>query len=203
MQCTNPYAITLVVLEEYKRKKINDTDLKKILKKYGESKKDQIVVDLARKYSRVPTHVSLLQLSRIVSMYNIPQAYLHAMGLSKAELPSYDACLDITKDAFDATKALDQKLLFSSIAFPESIIPLDNMSKAKHLVPGSQPSLFSMEPMREETVQVKRLHPFEEIAETLAPASGTVSLECSVYQMLHNAMKDQGIVRVLIRGRNR
>lgn len=139
-----PFAIVLVVFDRHKRSKLNADALIKVAKKYGGSteKQEQLLSDLVKKYTDIPTTVSLSQLSRILAIYDIPQVIRnHFKGYA---IPAYDPRLDILSSHFDPLKALllssREKGVLSSLSPTDhsgpggSTKPRDNMAKLKHFM---------------------------------------------------------------------
>lgn len=160
----NPFAITLLFYENYKRCRLNSDDLDKIAKKYS-TKHDKLLIDLQKKYSafEISHSIKLSILARLKATYKIPPSYLSLLP-NVAESISYNECYDITNKFFDPDKVLKDHIIFA----PENNFPpLDNISKAKFLVPTfyDAPKFNPPKPPSPKEKQVKAKHMFLTIAE--------------------------------------
>ena len=124
--------------------------------------------DLSNKYqAAVPDRVSLTQVQRLVALYAIPEPYRQLLPAYNVILsggdespavilsgktrqrPAYDHRLDVTSETFDALLAFgidgESRLVSGGgriIACNLHMDKRDNMSKLRHLIPGSDGFVF-------------------------------------------------------------
>ena len=134
---TNEFARTLMFYHLYQREKLNAVDLAKISKKYAK-KPTALIEDLSRKYSywEIPPSVTWDCLVRLISLYELPQAYSSLLqGIPGVAHIKYDPKLDIYSAKFDAEAVL-QRNGGPLLACGHKVVRFDNLSKVSHLVPG-------------------------------------------------------------------
>jgi hypothetical protein len=141
--CNSPFAIVLLLYERNQRAMLSETQLAKIAKKYS-SKPNSLLADLQKKYPHytVPTEVLLMEVERLLAVYPVPKVY---QDLIINDLPTprvgYNPQYDILSSSFDPLKALSDKII---IAGRVDVPPLDNMTKAWRLLPGSDTTALAL-----------------------------------------------------------
>lgn len=136
MKTDNPFAILLVFYDCYLSYKLNNDDLGKIKSKY-EKKPQKLLQDLQKKYADLlPPSVSSNQLIRCIHKYEISRAYVNLLQPFLPTDLNYEPTLDVCSSQFDPEAAFGQRRIFAA---DTNISPVDNMSKAQHLLPGAEP----------------------------------------------------------------
>jgi hypothetical protein len=134
---SNSFANVLLFYEKYKRSNLNTKSLIKIAKKY-ETKSIQLISDLTKKYSslNIPLYVTYTDLFRLCESYSIPNIYIDLIPQYKnikLNLGIYNPEYDLNKSQFNPDLVLSNKYIIASNI---NILPLDNLSKCKSLLPG-------------------------------------------------------------------
>jgi hypothetical protein len=134
---TNPFACTLLFYYLFMRSKLNSPDLKKIVAKYRK-KPEKLLEDLALKYFyfSVPNSVAYSELTKIISIYQVPLEYsaqIIPFSVDKYQsLNFHEANYRKEFDIYSADFSALECLSHARIIAPSLIAPtLDNMSKAK------------------------------------------------------------------------
>lgn len=133
--CTsNPFARVLYFYYLFHRLKLTTIDLNNIAKKYANNA-TRLLHDLAAKYKdfTIPDEVHLCELSRVCSLYDVPENYQRL--LQPFQKYDYDARVDIYSREFNAEFSLlsSQSISHSHVNAPT----LDNISKFIFLKSGS------------------------------------------------------------------
>ena len=144
MDITTPFATLLIFYDNHKRSKLNKIDLLKIIKKYHKNP-CQLTTDIIKKFGQamIPKIVSLSQLCRLFSIYEVPDQYrklclpesMHHVLESSSSL-TYNSAADVSSPQFDAMKALASRCVHSSLYdnSSKSVPPRDNLTKFKYLL---------------------------------------------------------------------
>lgn len=131
---TNPFARVLYFYYLFHRLKLTTIDLTNIAKKYANNA-TRLLHDLTAKYKdfTIPDEVHLCELSRVCSLYDVPENYQRL--LQPFQKYDYDARVDIYSRDFNAEFSLlsSQSISHSHINAPT----LDNISKFIFLKSGS------------------------------------------------------------------
>lgn len=100
-------------------------------------KAQQLLDDLRSKYPHyaVPSQISLMELRRLLAVHAVPAGYVDVLSLTADIHSEYNPEYDVRSSKFNAARALsDNKIIASKLDLP----PLDNMSKAWRILPGSE-----------------------------------------------------------------
>jgi hypothetical protein len=207
------FASVLVFYEQFRRTKLNPSDLSKIVKKY-EFKPNQLIADLEKKYELpIPEKCELRNVQRICSVFAVPDSYLNLLPKQVWEQTyfAYDPVFDIQSVLFDPEKALLSKRIISPTSTSEA---LDNLSRCNSLFVSEQEKLQTIGKVHLKVrVKEKRLKSRkpEHILEKIALDScsrcksddqtGGEQLTKSPFSLAYAFMKGKGRVRVVIRKR--
>jgi small nuclear ribonucleoprotein (snRNP)-like protein len=184
--CTDsPFAIILDFYERYRRGKLREDDLLKVVDKYA-GKPQKMLSALAKKYELpVAKTVSIDRVRRLLALYPVPQAYADHIwsyiNHKRVDIdnesvagplgPPYDAKLDINSREFDPSAALS----VGRIITPKTdVAPLENISKFRiHAEDGMGVSSSPTAPPLDRTLiekakaimaQLKPPHPLDTMA---------------------------------------
>lgn len=207
------FASVLVFYEQFKRTKLNPSDLSKIARKY-ESKPNQLIADLEKKYEMpIPQKCSLRNVQRICHIFAVPDSYMNLLTRQVREQPnfSYDPVFDIRSVLFDPEKVLFSQRIISPTSTSEA---LDNLSRFNSLIISGQEKRKTIRKVHLKVLdKEKRFKPEkpEHILERIAldscnkckcnDDSGGEPLQKSPFSLAHAFMKGKGRVRVVIRKR--
>ena len=195
-----------------------------------------MIVDIMKKYSEFnfPEFVTTFDLQRIKNNYQIPQIFYDNIFNSNQEqsversdsnnqIENYSPFQDIRSSKFDPLIVLTNRNLIASNLHSNLV---DNLSKAKYLLPGSTPepirkniSSKSNSSMNNSTTtttssstnsqnQNQNLHILDRIAESsskekIVNEEGEITFQDSPLALLDKFMKEKKRVRILIRNKNR
>ena len=146
-ECANPFAVTLLFYDRFRRAKLWVPEFyKKMLKKY-EKKPSGILPDLKSKYAEcyeIPNGVSLRYLQRLFSVYNVPVDYKsvilkdineHLLNGNKTDFgDAYNEDYDVCSENYNAERAFPSNPPYLTRAEGVKTPLYDNIAKAKHLV---------------------------------------------------------------------
>lgn len=168
--------------------------------------------DISNKYSlfEVPKVVTMAEVMRICSIYEIPPNFLALLNCCGDR---YEACDDIRSSQFNPSNALKNRSL---IIFHPNILPQDNISKFKVLLPNVQPLERKVLPSPK--TQVKLMQRVQKTAGNMLPVLDRISVtschcrtgngESSPFEqtpliVMQNIMQEKCRAYVVIRSRNR
>jgi hypothetical protein len=165
-----------------------------------------MISDITLKYPEFdfPISVSLREMIRLRSIYSVPPTF--PLPLQPNSDCIYHSSLDLRSPLFDPDLVLQSQNLFAPNLHSNLV---DNLSKARFLLPGSEP-----EPLRKDhqskpsEVKIPKVHILDAIAfasskEKVISEEGDMSLQDSPLALLEKFMKERKRIRVLIRRRNR
>ena len=209
----NVFARLLVFYHKYNRDKINADDLGKVAKKYAK-RPEKLIPDLESKYPhKIPSQVHFYEISRVKCKFQLPESYTSLLPTIPTKY-SYSLELDPTCDQFNPLKALQER----SITMPPTgLFPMDNMSKARILLPESderyQVQAFACANMgtpREFNSKVTDTHILDKIAAIALRSSkanhneyhDSHSSESNPLSLIQTFMKNRSRILVIVRRNN-
>jgi len=151
----------------------------------------------------------------LISLYEVPQTYLELLPQIPPNL-IYDNKLDVRSEYFDPALALFSRRIIAPQLIGAQIF--DNMSKAKHLVPGSgvDPIFRTYDGSIDQKGKAKapkQAHIFQILSRKACGLNSTEkdvpqeqlreALQKSPLALLWGIMKERRRARVIIRNRNR
>jgi small nuclear ribonucleoprotein (snRNP)-like protein len=153
--CDDPIAASLLFYDRYRRARLKDRDFyAKVLKRYSKKPSSTVLDDLDNKYGSfcsVPRSVSLRQLQRIFSKYDVPVEFRTVIlksipidgggvlweqhkSLDSYFGDEYSEAYDVYSANFNADVAFTSNRHYLSPPGGTRTIVYDNMAKVKHLV---------------------------------------------------------------------
>lgn len=203
---SNEFARVLYFYYLYQRSKLVDTDLLRIIKKYG-TKPKLLINDLTKKYDRfiIPEFVYYTDLDRICIIHSIPNEYISYL---QYPIQPYDSRIDVYSSSFDADHVLSSTLSISHI----KAVPLDNLSR--YLLPNENRKLVQYVKSSSletdsitENVELKTkeasTHLFDVIAlSSIKDRFNSSSSIDSPMVLLYKCMNERIRVRIIIRRNN-
>lgn len=136
-----------------------------------------------------------------MTLYSIPSAIVN-----EETNINYSPSLDIRNPEFDPNFALQSRYIFASNTHSHLV---DNLSKARFLLPGAAPAPIRKEQQpKAPEAKSPNLHILDKIAlnsckEKVISEDGEISLKDSPLALLDKFMKEKKRIRVLVRRRNR
>lgn len=174
-----------------------------------------MIIDISKKYPEFnfPQSVTYNDLIRIKSLYQIPNSFFEQIsnGNDNFFQNTYNNKQDIRDSNFDSLLVLNNRNLIASNLHSNLV---DNLSKAKYLLPGAGPepirkipSIIKSNPSHQST-QNQNIHILDRIAaasskEKVVSEEGEITLQDSPLALLDKFMKEKKRVRILIRNKNR
>ena len=176
-----------------------------------------MVLDISRKYIEFsfPEKVSLAEIARIKHLYSIPACIVDSIPECSDMQNSYDAKLDIRSCEFDPLTTLQRRHI---VAAHMHTSMLDNLSKARQLLPGNDVPVRHIEaPAEPDSSHANPKHtrsktvPYNVLNRIALTSSkvkvlddqGATCLRDSPLALIHACMKEKARVRVIIRRINR
>jgi hypothetical protein len=162
-------------------------------------------------YFVVPSSVSLLELSRLLSVYTVPDSYRAMLPSFSNDGFKYSPDFDVLSPQFSAIRAIEERTLIGRYLYTS---PYDNLSKAKVVLPGMNMITTSAKPKEREqkssdVVVREEKRPF--ILDEIADRSSKESVNydqiekviMTPLEVLLKFMRSSEKATVVIRGRDR